>query len=90
VGCAVQTAEGATVGTVVRVESGAGGSRLVVDGARGEILVPLAVDICVEVDVAGRRIRIQPPDGLLGLNETRRPNAGRKGARRGADLNGPR
>ena len=71
VGCAVETAEGAAVGTVARVESGAGGSRLVVQGARGEILVPLAVDICVEIDVVGRRIRIRPPEGLLELNEVR-------------------
>ena len=71
VGCAVQTAEGDGVGTVVRVEGGAGGSRLVVQGARGEILVPLAVDICVEIDVGGRKIRIDPPEGLLELNEVR-------------------
>jgi 16S rRNA processing protein RimM len=71
VGCSVETADGAAVGTVVRVDSGAGGSRLVVEGARGEILVPLAADICVEVDVAGRRIRIAPPEGLLELNEVR-------------------
>ena len=37
----------------------------------GEILVPLATDICVEVDIAGRRIRIEPPEGLLELNVSR-------------------
>ena len=31
--------------------------------------VPLAADICVEVDIGGRRIRINPPEGLLELNE---------------------
>ena len=72
VGCSVETADGTSVGTVVRVDSSAGGSRLVVEGARGEILVPLAVDICVEIDIARRRIRIEPPEGLLELNETRR------------------
>jgi 16S rRNA processing protein RimM len=71
VGCAVEDAAGGGVGTVVRVEGGAGGSRLVVEGPRGEILVPLAVDICVEVDVGSRRIRIDPPEGLLELNEVR-------------------
>jgi hypothetical protein len=30
------------------------------------------VDICVEVDVGSRRIRIDPPEGLLDLNETKR------------------
>jgi hypothetical protein len=32
-------------------------------------LIPLAVDICVDVDTANRRIRIEPPDGLLELNQ---------------------
>jgi ribosomal 30S subunit maturation factor RimM len=43
-----------------------------VDGQHGEILVPLATEICVEIDIAARRIRIQPPEGLLDLNVTRR------------------
>ena len=88
VGCSVETVSGAAVGTVVRVDSGAGGSRLVVEGARGEILVPLAADICVEVDVASRRIRIEPPEGLLELNEVRHrddlsPDGGGRTRRRG-------
>ncbi len=69
VGCAVETAAGERVGAVVRVDGGSGGSLLVVDGPRGEILVPLAEHICVELDVQGRRIKIEPPDGLLELNE---------------------
>lgn len=72
VGCAVETADGCVVGAVVRVESGPGGSCLVVEGPRGEILVPLAAHICVEVDLEGRRILIDPPEGLLELNETKR------------------
>jgi 16S rRNA processing protein RimM len=68
VGCMVETMTGDTVGEVRRVEGGAGASVLSVDGARGEVLVPLAADICVEVDVAARRIRIRPPEGLLELN----------------------
>ena len=71
VGCAVETIEGRPVGTVVRVEGGAGGSRLVVEGARSEIQVPMVEGICAEVDVAARKIRIDPPDGLLELNETK-------------------
>jgi 16S rRNA processing protein RimM len=68
VGCRVETTRGEAVGLVERVEGGAGGSRLVVGGARGEVLVPLAGEICVVVDVAGRRIVVDPPDGLLDLN----------------------
>ena len=72
IGCSVETNDGTSVGTVVRVDRGGGGSQLVVDGGRGEILVPLAVDICVDVDVARRKVLIEPPAGLLELNETTR------------------
>ena len=74
VGCAVETVDGVPVGTVVRVEGGA--PRLVIDGPRGEVLVPLAQEICVDIDIEARRIRITPPEGLLELNE-RAPRARR-------------
>jgi len=32
-------------------------------------MVPFVRDICVEVDPDGKRIVIDPPDGLLDLNE---------------------
>jgi hypothetical protein len=32
--------------------------------------VPLAAEICVVIDAGGRRIVIEPPEGLLELNET--------------------
>jgi 16S rRNA processing protein RimM len=69
VGCTVETVAGDVVGRVAGVEGGAGATRLMMNGPRGEILIPLAVDICVEIDVANKRIRINPPDGLLELNE---------------------
>ena len=71
VGCVVETSGGDVVGEVTKVEGGAGGSRLVIDGPRGEILIPLAVDICVDIDVEKKRIAIDPPAGLLELNEKR-------------------
>ena len=72
VGCTAETANGRRIGMVTRVESGPGGSHIVVLGERGEILVPLVPHICVDVDLEGRRVRIDPPEGLLELNETRR------------------
>lgn len=72
VGCMVETIGGERVGAVERVEGGSGGSRLIVGGRGGEIQIPLAVDICVEIDLSGKRIRIDPPEGLLELNESRR------------------
>jgi len=68
IGCVMETLTGEMVGTVVRVDGGAAGSLLVVEGGRGEVLVPLAADICVEIDVASKRIRIDPPEGLLDVN----------------------
>jgi len=68
VGCAVDKADGSHVGEVTDVEGTLGGSRLVVATGRGEVLVPLAAEICRSIDVAGKRIVIEPPEGLLDLN----------------------
>jgi 16S rRNA processing protein RimM len=68
VGCVVETVAGERVGDVVRVEGGAAGSLLVVGGTLEEVLIPLAAEICVEIDVGHKRIRINPPDGLLDIN----------------------
>ena len=43
---------------------------LEVDTAQGEILIPLAVDICTKIDVAARRIDVLLPDGLRKLNSS--------------------
>jgi 16S rRNA processing protein RimM len=42
---------------------------LVVDTAQGELLVPLAQDICTRIAVAERRIEVTLPDGLRNLND---------------------
>jgi 16S rRNA processing protein RimM len=76
VGCRVETIDGAPVGEVGRVDGGAGAAVLAVNGARGEVLVPLAQDICVGIDVGSRLIRVRMPDGLLELNETRSAKRG--------------
>jgi 16S rRNA processing protein RimM len=72
VGCRVVTVAGDAVGTVLRVDFGAGPPLLAVEGGSGEVWIPLAETICRQVDVAGRRIVIEPPAGLLDLNEPRR------------------
>ena len=41
---------------------------LEVETSRGEILIPLAVDICTKIDTAARRIDVALPDGLRDLN----------------------
>lgn len=69
VGCLVRTMEGIEIGPVTRVESTQGGNLLVVEGPQGEVLVPLVAEICVEIEPAARAIVINPPAGLLELNE---------------------
>jgi ribosomal 30S subunit maturation factor RimM len=71
------------IGDVVRVDGGIGASLLVVDGARGEVLVPFAASLCPVVDVAARRIQVAAPEGLLEVNEPAR-EGGRKRRRRSA------
>ena len=68
VGCRVETRGGADVGMVRRVDGAAGGSRLIVQGHRGDVEIPLVAGICTAIDVTGKRIVIDPPEGLLDLN----------------------
>lgn len=68
VGCRVETPGGAEIGVVNGVEGTLAGSRLIVDGPRGQILIPLAAEICTTIDVGARRIVVEPPEGLLELN----------------------
>ncbi|PYR32901.1 MAG: ribosome maturation factor RimM [Acidobacteria bacterium] len=72
VGCRVETRLGDPVGVVSEVEGTLGGSRLVVAGAAGEVLIPFAAEICTAIDPAAKRIVVDPPDGLLDLNVGRR------------------
>ena len=41
---------------------------LVVDTGKGELLIPLAEDICTRIDVGARRIEVLLPEGLRELN----------------------
>jgi 16S rRNA processing protein RimM len=75
IGCRVVTQSGELVGTVSDVDGTIGGSRLVIESDKGEVLVPLAAEICTTVDVPGRQIIVNPPPGLLEVNaRTRRPD----------------
>jgi len=53
---------------VTDVEGSMTGSRLVVEGDGGEVLIPLVSAICTVVDPAAKRILIDPPDGLIEAN----------------------
>ena len=71
IGCRVETRYGREIGVVRNVEGELTGSRLVVDAAGQEVLIPLVAPICTLVDPAAKRIVIDPPDGLIEVNGVR-------------------
>jgi 16S rRNA processing protein RimM len=70
-GCVVETRAGRIVGRVRTVWETGGSTLLVLsrEGGGEEIFVPFNRTICPEIDVRAKRIVIDPPDGLLELNE---------------------
>jgi 16S rRNA processing protein RimM len=49
---------------------------LVVPVPAGELLIPLAAEICIRIDIAARRIDVRLPEGLRELNASK-PDAGK-------------
>ena len=72
IGCEVREKDAAAIGRVSDVqftgEAITGTPILVVDSPQGELLVPLAQDICVRIDTSARRIEVVFPEGLRELN----------------------
>ena len=68
-GCVVLTKNGEKVGLVQDLLPIEGNDVLIVRGEDREFLVPLSPVICVKIDVDQRTIIIDPPQGLLDLNE---------------------
>ena len=77
-GCEVVTNTGLAVGRVERVDLDSGTPILAVTGERGEVLIPLAEEICKVVDTAGKRIVVDPPAGLIDLNLAKRKSDGER------------
>ena len=63
--CEVVTIAGELVGKVRELLRTGGTEVLIIDGDDREVMVPFAESICVEVDIEGKRIVIDPPEGLL-------------------------
>jgi 16S rRNA processing protein RimM len=65
--CRVVTVEGRELGRVREVlHTGAAPVLIIADGSsRREHLIPLAESICVEIDIAAKLIRVDPPAGLI-------------------------
>jgi 16S rRNA processing protein RimM len=69
VGCEVWEAGAlAALGSVREVEFPGGVPLLAIDTEKGEVLVPLAAEFCVQIDVKAKRILVTLPEGLLDLN----------------------
>jgi 16S rRNA processing protein RimM len=67
IGLAAQSTDGAALGSVTDVLHAGGADYLVLDVAGQERLVPFVRAIVPTVDLAGRVIIVDPPDGLFDL-----------------------
>lgn len=70
VGCAVVTVSGAPLGEVVEVAHLPAQDLLVVAREGGELLVPFVSEIVPAVDLDARMITVDPPEGLLDIEES--------------------
>lgn len=76
IGCAIcEEGSAAPLGIVQDVQRGGEASgdavdswTLVVVTPRGELLIPLAAEICTHIDTVARRIEVRLPEGLRDLN----------------------
>ncbi|HEV7474616.1 MAG TPA: ribosome maturation factor RimM [Pyrinomonadaceae bacterium] len=67
-GCAVENKLGRSIGKVREVMRTGGVELLVVEtGERGEVLIPMAASIVLEIDLSNKKIVVDPPEGLLEL-----------------------
>ena len=64
IGCRVETIAGEEIGVVRDVTATGSAEILVIDGHNREFLVPMAEEICVEIDIERKLIRVDPPEGL--------------------------
>jgi 16S rRNA processing protein RimM len=66
-GCRVLTDDGRDVGRVSGIQQGPAQDLWIVSDGSVERLIPAVPEIVSEVDLAGRRVVIRPPEGLLEL-----------------------
>lgn len=69
IGCSVVTKTGDRVGVVEDVLPLPDSELLVVRGGGKEVLIPAISEICYQINLEKRMILIDPPEGLLDLNE---------------------
>lgn len=69
IGLTARTRTGETLGTVADVFATGSNDVYVIQGPRGELLLPALADVILEVDVAAGTITVAPPAGLPGWDE---------------------
>ena len=65
IGCSVQVVEGAHIGEIRDVITGVAQDLLVVATGDEDRLIPLVKEIVTRVDLEGRVVVVDPPEGLL-------------------------
>lgn len=61
-----------TVGRIHSINDSTAQSLFIVDGQYGEVLIPMVDDFIVEIDRKGKKVIVETPEGLVGMN---RPDA---------------
>jgi len=68
-GCSVVTEDGDEIGLVKDILFINENDLLVVEKEERKVFIPFTESICIRVDLAKKEIVVDPPDGLLDLNE---------------------
>jgi 16S rRNA processing protein RimM len=72
IGLQVRTTRGELLGSITEVLTGKSNDNYVVQGTKGEILIPAIEDVVKAIDLDQRCMTIEAIEGLLDLNEQRR------------------
>ena len=75
IGLAVFDVAGLRLGVVIDVVEGHAQDRLRVATQQAEFDVPFVADLVTEVDLAGRKLIVDPPEGLTELNSSVEPDS---------------
>ena len=73
IGLEVVTTHGELLGAVTEVLPGRSNDNYIVEGPRGQVLIPSIEDVIESIDLQNRVITIEPIEGLLSLNEKKPP-----------------
>ena len=73
IGLQVRTTQGELIGTITRVLTGKSNDNYIVQGTKGEILIPAIEDVVKSIDLEQGFMTIEAIEGLLDLNKKKPP-----------------